>query len=104
MTDWDRTIEWLGNDYLAVGHFMGIGSILESSALQVNSLSLSLSGIDQTFISLLLEQNYIDRPIKIYRAFVDASGQLITTPFEVFRARLEQPGMLDSPKATSISV
>lgn len=104
ITDFDRPISWGGNDYLAVGHLLGIGDISEASILEVSTLTLSLSGVDPQYIGLLLSKNYIDRPVVILRAFVDNTGQLLTTPFEVFRGRIDQPVISDSPTTTGITV
>ena len=103
LTDWDRAIAWDSNEYFAAGHLLGVGTISEASILQVSSLTLSLSGVDPLYIGLLLSKNYIDRPITIYRAFVDEAGQLVTTPFEAFRGRIDQPVISDGPTSTGIT-
>lgn len=104
ITDWDRSITWNNDEYLALGHFIGMSDINETSMLQVSSLSLTLSGVDQQYISLLLRKEYIDRPIVIYRGFVSDSGVLKTSPFEIFKGRMDKPFISDSPTKTQVTI
>jgi len=104
VTNWSNPITWDGNEYLAVGHFMGLGNISESATLEIPSLTLSLSGVDQEYIALLLTKNYMDRPVTLHRSFVDSGSNLITTPFEIFRGTIDTTAINDDPKTTSISI
>jgi len=70
MTDAWTNVVWNGHTYLALGHFLGFTDIEETADVQVNSLTLSLSGVDQAWISAFLSYFYIDRPVKIYKAFL----------------------------------
>lgn len=104
MTDFDRTISWGGNDYLAVGSLLEIGNVNETLDLKVSTLRLTLSGVDQSFISLLLTKNYIDRVVKVHKSFIDNVGQMTIAPVEVFRGYIDEPAIQDSPKTTTITV
>lgn len=52
MTDWDRDIEWGGDLFKAVGHYMGLGEISESASFQVSTTRMTLGGIDQVWVSI----------------------------------------------------
>lgn len=102
MTNWAQDVTWDSNEYLAVGHFMGLKEITETSALTVSSINLTLSAIDKVWGSLILNTSYVYRPITVYRGFVDRSGTLITTPFEMFRGILDNAVMLDGEETATI--
>ena len=69
-TDAPHPIEWNGNTYLALGHFIGFDSIQETADLQVAQTRVHLSLADQTWIALALAEDTIDRRLVIRRAFL----------------------------------
>ncbi len=106
MTDAYKTITYGGNDYDGVGHFMGFSDIEEAAEVMVSSVTLSLSGIDQVWISKVLNKNYIDRTIKIYTAFLDSSEALVIDPVLIFEGRMDTPTIAENPDdgRSSVSV
>jgi hypothetical protein len=97
LTDADRTITWGGNDYLALGHFLGFSDIEESSEVEVTSMTGTLSGVDQTYVSLFLSETYLDRPVNLYKAFLDAGLGVVSDPLLIFSGRLNQPVINENP-------
>jgi len=97
MTDAWMDIVWNGKTYRALGHFIGFSDIEETADVQVNSLSLSLSGVDQTWISAFLSYYYIDRPVKIYKAMLDTNMAVISDPVLIFEGRMDEPGIEENP-------
>ena len=79
-TDAPRDITWNGNTYLALSHFLEFGGVQETAELQVSTCQVTLSGVDQTLISLVLSEQYIDRRLVIYKGFLseDLTGLLLT--------------------------
>ena len=69
----------------------------------VSKITISLSGVDKTWISRILSENYIDRTVKIYTGFLDNSYALIVDPVLIFEGRIDQPAISekwDSGKST----
>tara|TARA_R110002096_G_scaffold309135_1_gene503617 strand:+ start:2373 stop:2936 length:564 start_codon:yes stop_codon:yes gene_type:complete len=104
ITDAYIALTWGGNEYSQAGHFLGFSDIEESATLQVSKLTVSLSAIDKTFVSLLLSQDYLDRPIKIYKGFLDAAGALIVDPLLVFEGRIDSPIIQEDPDAGTATI
>ena len=48
MTDAYKTVTYGGNDYTGIGHFLGFSDIEETADLSVSSMTVSVSGVDQT--------------------------------------------------------
>ena len=92
-----KTITYNSNDYLPLAHFIGFSDIEEAAEVIVSSMTLSLSGVDQTWVSSLLSEDYIDRDIKIFLAFLDDSQALISDPVLVFEGRMDQPVITENP-------
>ena len=92
MTNAYKEVIWDGNVYLPLGHLLGISDIEETSQLMVSSLTISLSGVDQSLISIFLQHDYIDRVIHIYKAYLSTvDDSLVSDPVLFFDGRLDQP-------------
>tara|TARA_B110000285_G_scaffold17300_1_gene16833 strand:+ start:456 stop:1022 length:567 start_codon:yes stop_codon:yes gene_type:complete len=97
MNDGYKTITYDSKDYVAVGNFMGFSAIQESVEVVVSKISMSLSGVDQSMISRFLNKEYIDRPVKIYTAFLDDAQVLVANPVLIFEGRMDTPVISDDP-------
>lgn len=98
LTDTSRTITWDGNEYTALGHFLNFTDIQETVEVQVNTVTGNLSGIDQTYISLFLSDNYIDRTVNIRKAFLNTAESVISDPVLIFSGRISGVGINENPE------
>ncbi len=104
MTDAYKSITYGGNSYLALGSFMGFSDIEEAAEVMVSSVTLSLGGIDQAWVSRVLNKAYIDRTVKIYTAFLNDAHALIVDPIIIFEGRMDQPTIVEDPDSGKSSV
>jgi hypothetical protein len=104
LTDSYRAVSYGGNTYGAGGHLLGFSGLAESSAeLRIRELTLSLSGVDQTWVSIVLSKQYIGR-----RAA--ASARCSTTrrpssdgrPGALPRRPMEEPRVDDDPSGKCV--
>jgi hypothetical protein len=95
--DFNRDITHDGNTYVAMGHYLGFSEIEETSQLTTGTLTGSLSGVDNTFIALFLSENYLDRPINLYKGFLDSALTLIADPILMFSGRMHKPLIQENP-------
>ena len=103
VTDAYRDIVWGGNTYLAVGQFLGFDGVDESATLQVTQARIQLSGVVQDMIALVLAQNYIDRRVVIYKAFINGAGVVID-PVSMFEGRADAPIIQEDPGSGTCTV
>lgn len=97
MTDAGRAVEWDGNIYLAYGHTLNFSNIKETAQLLVNTVTAEISAVDQQFVSAYLSKNYLDRTVKIYRAFFDGDNKLVAQPLSIFTGRMDAPVLEEDP-------
>ncbi len=64
--------------YLTNGHLKNITGINETNKPTKNSLQLTLSGVDQTYISIALSENIINTEVYIYRGFLVLQVMLLS--------------------------
>lgn len=75
--------------YSASDFILGLSQHDEQTDLSKASLGITLSGADQTFISLVLSENVTNDEVYIYRAFLDDSNVIIDHPFLLYKGNIE---------------
>jgi len=104
ITDWDRSVTALSATWVSSPHFMSSGDVTETSDLRVNTVNITLSGVEQSYISIFLSQDYIDKPIKFYRAVLDDSDVVIGSPILVFDGLMTGYDIEDTEDSSQITV
>ena len=104
ITDWHRELSLLSETWESSGHILNISSATETAELRINSVSLTLSGVDQTFLSLFLNNNYHDIRVRRYKAFLDSSEAIIGAPVMVFDGRISDFGLDENEGQSNIEI
>jgi hypothetical protein len=97
LTDAWRNVTYSGRTYNANGQFLNFDGLTETSELQVPNVNVSISAVDLTWVSIALSKNHLDRRLVIYKAFVDYTQAVITSPVIVFDGRMDGMSISDSP-------
>ena len=88
--------------YITNGHLKNITGINETNKPTKNSLQLTLSGVDQTYISIALSENIINTEVYIYRGFLDANNALISDPFLLFFGTIDEYRINDNTSTANL--
>ncbi len=88
--------------YLSNGHLKNISAVSETNKPTKNSLIISLSGVDQTYVSIALNENIINDDVHIYRGFLDANLALISDPFLLFYGTINDYKITDNTSTAKI--
>ena len=93
-----------GDEYISLGGFLSFSSIEENRLFTTNEITITLSGIpafeDGTnFITDILQYEYVDKEVKIYRAFFDRD--VFIDSFLMFSGRIDSPIIDDSADDTT---
>ena len=85
-TDAPKAINVNEKVYAALGTFLSFDSIEEVFDLTTNEIAISLSGVSDEILVLFRRevQDLINRPIRIYRAFVNDTWESTTDPLLIF--------------------
>ena len=90
--------------YLSNGHLKGITGVSETNAPSKNTLVVSLSGVDQTYISIALNENIINDNVYIYRGFLNSSSHLIADPFLLFYGTIDEYKIVDTTDTANVII
>lgn len=105
VTNAPTDISYGGNTYISLGNFLGFSGIEEQSDFTINEITISLSGVPafddggNSFINVVLQYDYIDKPVQIYRAFFNRDTFI--DAFLMFEGRINAPMIQDDPGGTT---
>ena len=75
--------------YSSSSFLVSYPEVSEETDIGKSSISIALSGADQTYISLALAENIVNDAVTIYRAFLDSSNAIIADPFLLYKGNIE---------------
>ena len=94
LTDSFIPITYDSNTYSPLGYFLSFSDIEETTQFIINSLTLSISGVDQVYINHVLSERFIDRKVVIYKGFLSTSDDsLIADPVLIFQGNMNTPSI-----------
>ena len=88
LTDAQFDVPYDGNTYLTSGHILKIGDVTESASMRVGTLNITLSAVDQTYVSLFLSTDHIDLQLRYWKAILDDTYAIIGDPILYFDGRI----------------
>ena len=103
-TDHYKDITYDSYTYSASSLLLGVSDISESSEVSVDSITVSFSGADQTIISLVFNNDYMEKEAEIYKGFLNSSQQLIADPFLLFKGRVESFNLDEDETSSTITL
>lgn len=102
-TDLPYSITVGGKTYISAGDMIKVEDVTEELNLKHDTLSVSLSGVNQANIAIALLSDYIDKKIILSIGAVDVSGDIVVSPMEYYTGLVESYGIAEDVDAgTSI--
>jgi|TARA_R100000081_G_C4700069_1_gene107152 hypothetical protein len=102
--DLTSSVSGSSRTYLSNGHLKSISGINETNKPTKNTLALTLSGVDQTYISIALSENIINSDVYIYRGFLDTNNALISDPFLLFFGTIDEYKISDNTDTSNLTL
>jgi hypothetical protein len=84
LTDNFFPITYESNEYIAAGHLLSISSTQETNQLRVGTVNITLSAVDQAYVSIFLNQTYVNRRVRIFLAILTSAGAISGDPIKTF--------------------
>lgn len=103
-TDYAHDITHNAVTYLAANGFVGLSDPSESQELRINSLNVEMSGVDQSFISIFLSSNWVNRRTLLQTAFIDATGQVVGEPISIFDGLISDFDITESQNKSTVNI
>lgn len=103
LTDYGVDLTYNAQSYSNSADIIEIGDVKETGALKVNSMALTLSGADQTYISAFLQNDYINTRLLVRRALISASDT-VSDVFTFFDGRITGFDIVDDTRESGITI
>jgi len=100
--DITSSVSGTSRTYLSNGHLRGISGVSETNKPTKNTLSLSLSAVDQTYVSIALNENIINDNVYVYRGYLDTNNALISDPFLLFYGTIDEYKISDNTTTANL--
>jgi len=101
-TDFSSDILDSGDTYSANGFLSSIGSVTESSRMNIGSMNLALSAVNQTIVSDVLNNGHLHRAVTVKRAILDNSNVIVGS-FSIYSGFIESMSIRDSGETSLIA-
>ncbi len=75
--------------YSSSAFLVGASSFEEQTDISKTTLSVSLSGVDTTFISIVLAENIVNDSVTIFRGLLNSSNALIADPILLYQGNID---------------
>jgi len=93
------------NTYLAQGLFLNYGDIIENSDLRVGTLELNFTAVDPTMVAVLLNNDFIDKRVVLYRAVLNSDYSFTSDDvFTIFDGRISGWAISEEQNTASVSL
>ena len=100
--DITSSVSGTSRTYQSNGHLRNISSVSETNQPTKNSLSISLSAVDQTYVSIALSENIINDNVFIYRGYLDSNNALVSDPFLLFYGTIDEYKISDNTTTANL--
>jgi hypothetical protein len=102
LTDASHNIGYGGVLYRAAGQLLQMAAIDESPSIQVNEVTLTLTGLDPALLAIIENYSMVGDGITIWRAILNEQGQVIGAPIQLFKGISDGAGI--EPSNTEMSI
>ncbi len=82
-------IIWNSQIFVGSGNVLAVDRVEETQEFRATSVSFSLNGINSALIASALTANYQGRPAIMWFAVMDNSRNIIATPYQLFKGRMD---------------
>ena len=102
--DLTSSVSGSSQTYLSNGHLRSITGANETNRPTKNTLSFSLSAVDQTYVSVALNENIINKNVSLYKGYLDANNALISDPFLLFYGTIDEYKISDNTNTANLII
>ena len=96
------SISGTSRTYTPTAFIQNVSGFTEEVGVTKSSLRIGLSGVDQTFISVALNENIINDSFSVYRAFLDTDNTIIPDPFLLYDGQIDTFEISETTKESTV--
>ena len=90
--------------FTGTGDLLSISPVEESSTLQMNGISVALTGIKSSLVSSALTAQYTNRDAALYMGLYNASGSVIADVYTLFKGKMDVLNITEQADTATITL
>ena len=90
--------------FTGTGDLLSISPVEESSTLQMNGISVALTGIKSSLVSTALTAQYTNRDATLYMGLFNTSGSVINDVYTLFKGKMDVCNITENGETSNISL
>ena len=90
--------------YSPSSFIIGVSDFTEEIDVTKSTLTISLSGADQTFISTVLNENVTNDEVTIFRGLLNSSNALVADPFLLYKGSIDTFSINETEKDSTVQL
>lgn len=98
------TVTWNGQNWVGVGTLGTISSIQESSELQANNVTITMSGIPSDMLGQALNETRQGYAVQLWFGALGDNNNVIADPLKCFAGRMDVPVVEEGGDTSTISI
>ncbi len=98
------SVDFDGESYLGAGDLIGYELPQESNGQRQSGVTLTLSGIESTWISLGLAENYQGRTCEIWYAELDETAAVVSSPLRLFKGLVDTMTIQETGETCTVAL
>jgi hypothetical protein len=98
------SITWSGHTWTGLGSLGNVSMIEEGATVEAKGITLTLSGIDPTLLTGILDEFQVGLPAIVSLGLFDSSGALIADPVGCFVGQMDQPTLDVTGTSATIAI
>jgi hypothetical protein len=97
-------IAWGGHTWTGLGTLGSVSTIEEGATVAAKGITISLSGIDPTLLTGILDEFQVGLPVIVSLGLFNAAGVLIADPAGCFVGQMDQPTLDVTGTSSTIAI
>ena len=93
-----------GQEWEGIGQVLGISEATEAADLAANGITVTLSGLDTSVLSAILNENYKLRPLSIYVGALDDDNVPVSSLYKTFDGRMDTVNIQEDGEKVTLSI
>lgn len=103
LTNWGRDVVALSNTFVSSADLLSVDGIEETGEVRVNEFSLEMSGVGQEYISIFLNNEFVNVRMRLWQAILN-DDQVIGDPISLFDGRISGMSIDENETSSTVSI
>lgn len=103
LTDWGRDVSAFSNTFVSSPDLLSIDGVEESGDVRVNEFEITMSGVNQAYISIFLNNEFVNVRMRIWKAVLQ-NDAIVGDPISIFDGKISGMGLDEGTDTSEVTI